>query len=377
MNKSCIPSIFDQFATGETLEDYEPFGSGHIHQTWLIRSSGDHRPDYVLQKINQKIFSSVDGMMSNIQKVTNHIREKSTTLDKNCCDDRVLKVIPTRVGNSYLTDSSGEHWRLYLKVESGISYDLVPNEKVAYEAGKAFGQFITDLEDFPYDELEIVIPDFHSVEWRYEQLSDALKQNLAGRRDKVDPEITFARDQIKRMVVVPRLVQQGLLPERVTHNDTKLNNILFDQNDKAKCVIDLDTVMPGLVLYDFGDLIRTAANTAQEDEADLEQVQINFPVYEAITSGFFESTRKILTPEEADILALAGPFMAYLMGIRFLADYLNGDQYYHIDDPEQNLRRCRTQFRFIEHLLHEESECRKLIQNYYSNVTQKGSSFTK
>ena len=363
MNKSCIPSIFDQFATGETLEDYEPFGSGHIHQTWLIRSSGDHRPDYVLQKINQKIFSSVDGMMSNIQKVTNHIREKSTTLDKNCCDDRVLKVIPTRVGNSYLTDSSGEHWRLYLKVESGISYDLVPNEKVAYEAGKAFGQFITDLEDFPYDELEIVIPDFHSVEWRYEQLSDALKQNLAGRRDKVDPEITFARDQIKRMVVVPRLVQQGLLPERVTHNDTKLNNILFDQNDKAKCVIDLDTVMPGLVLYDFGDLIRTAANTAQEDEADLEQVQINFPVYEAITSGFFESTRKILTPEEADILALAGPFLAYLMGIRFLADYLNRDVYYKIAHQEQNIDRSKVQKKLIESMEMQVNEMKKIIVN--------------
>jgi len=366
MNASLIPSIFNRFATVETLKDYTPFGSGHIHQTWVIRTVGDDRPDFVLQKINHKVFSPVDGMMRNIQDVTDHIREKMIASDPDSSDDRVLKVIPTREGNTHYTDSEGLHWRLYLKVEPGISYDVVPNKQVAYEAGRAFGQFIRDLEDFPPEELVIVIPDFHSVEWRYEQLSNAVKRNQAERRDKVGPEITFAREQIKQMLTVPRLVREGRLPERVTHNDTKLNNILFDLNDRAKCVIDLDTVMPGLALYDFGDLIRTAANTAEEDEADPEQVQISLPVFEAVTKGFLDSTRQILTPDEADRLVLAGPYMAFLMGIRFLADYLNGDIYYNTHDPEQNLRRCRTQFRLTEQMLERKAECRDLIQHYFA-----------
>ena len=366
MNASLIPSIFNRFATGETLIDYEPFGSGHIHRTWVIRTTGDDRPDFVLQNINHKVLSPVEGMMRNIHKVTGHIRKKMVASNTDSADDRVLKVIPTLEGNTHFTDSEDNHWRLYLKVEPGISYDMVPNEQVAYEAGRAFGRFIRDLDDFPPEELVIVIPDFHSVEWRYEQLSNAVKRDQAERRYKVGPEITFAREQIERMMTVPRLVREGRLPERVTHNDTKLNNILFDENDRAKCVIDLDTVMPGLALYDFGDLIRTATNTAEEDETALEHVQFSLPVFEAITRGFLESTRQILTPDEVNMLVMAGPYMTYLMGIRFLADYLNGDIYYKIHDPEQNLRRCRTQFQLTEQMLDREPECRKLIQRCYA-----------
>lgn len=366
MNIPDIPSIFNRFATGETLEDYAPFGSGHIHRTWVIRTTGSDRPDFVLQNINHKVFPPVDGMMENIRKVTAHIRKKMIASGTESLAGRVLEVIPTRDGKTHFTDSEGCHWRLYPKVEPGISYDVVPSEQVACEAGRAFGRFIADLQDFPADELVTVIPAFHSVEWRYEQLSAAVERDAEGRLEEVGPEVAFAREQVGRMRTVSQQEREGRLPVRVTHNDTKLNNILFDENDRAMCVIDLDTVMPGLTLYDFGDLIRTAANTAEEDEADLERVQFSLPVFGAITRGFLESTGQMLTPDEADMLALGGPYMTWLMGIRFLADYLNGDTYYHIHDPEQNLRRCRAQFRLIERMQERESECRELIQRWYT-----------
>ena len=361
-----IKTIFRQFQTRGTWQQCRPIGSGHIHSTWEVSTAESFQPDFILQKINDKVFPLVPEMMQNIQKVTTHIGKKISGVGREQPGTRtakVLEVIPTINGATYYTDADGVHWRLYEKVNPGISYDVVPNEKVAYEAGKSFGGFLSDLEDLSVDSLHTVIPGFHSVDMRYEQLEKEIKENTEGRASEVAAETGFAEQRIEQMRIISRKEREGVLPLRITHNDTKLNNILFDQQDRAVCVIDLDTVMPGLSLYDFGDLVRTAANTGAEDEADLDRVGLSLPVFKAISKGFLESTREMLTPSEIELMTLSARYMTFLMGIRFLADYLRGDIYYQTGYPKQNLRRCRAQFQLIRSMETQNEACEKIIHD--------------
>ncbi len=352
-----IKEIFNRFNVSGTWLDGKPTETGHIHATWFILTHEEYEPDYVLQKINDKVFPPVAEMMNNIQKITSHIKKKINPDGIQ----QVLEVVKTKENLTHYTDSAGIHWRLYRKVEPGISYDVIPNEKVAFEAGKAFGKFISDLEDFPADGLFTLIPGFHSVEWRYQQLTEAIARNSAGRAVDVNEEIAFAKAHFEKIRIIPRQERAGKLPLRITHNDTKLNNILFDEQDRAVCVIDLDTVMPGLSLYDFGDMIRTATNTAKEDEPDLERIQFSIPVFREIARGFLESTSHFLTRTEIELLTLSAQYITYIMGIRFLADYLSGDIYYHTSCAEQNLRRCKAQFRLMQLMIDNYQETREIV----------------
>lgn len=375
MTATDIKSIFHQFRVQGSWKDSAPFGSGHIHHTRVIRTAEWDAPDYILQKINHHVFPPVAGMMDNIRKVTRHIRDKNPSVkngDQSAPALQVLEVIPTKDGMTHYTDPGRNHWRMYQKVEPGISYDVVPNENVAYEAGKAFGKFLDDLKDLPADGLNTVIPDFHSVEFRYDQLNKAVEADPVGRAAEVEAEIGCARNYIERMRIIPQKEKEGSLPIRVTHNDTKLNNILFDEHDRAVCIIDLDTVMAGLSLYDFGDLIRTAANTAEEDEADPDRVHFSLPVFKSITQGFLDSARQFLTPDEIDLMPLSAQYMTYLMGIRFLADYLSGDVYYKTRDHGQNLRRCRTQFVLIERMTDHYEECGEIVRQHFDKMRSAG-----
>jgi len=355
-----IKEVFNRFNVSGTWLDGKPTDTGHIHTTWFILTHEEDEPDYVLQKINDQVFPAVAEMMNNIQKITSHIKKKNPDSIQHA-----LEVVKTKENLTHYTDSEGFHWRMYRKVDPGISYDVIPNYKVAFEAGKAFGKFISDLEDFPADGLFTLIPDFHSVEWRYQQLAEALARNSAGRAVDVNEEIAFAKTHFEKMRIIPRQERAGKLPVRITHNDTKLNNILFDEQDRAVCVIDLDTVMPGLTLYDFGDLIRTATNTAREDEPDLERIQFNNPVFREIASGFIESTSHFLTKAEIELLALSAQYMTYIMGIRFLADYLSGDIYYHTSYEDQNLRRCKAQFRLMQRMIDNYQESREVVREIF------------
>ncbi|TVR71038.1 MAG: aminoglycoside phosphotransferase family protein [Marinilabiliales bacterium] len=357
MLESEIRSVFGNFKTTGTFLSGKPTGSGHIHKTLLVKTKEKDAPDYILQKINQNVFPPVREMMDNIIRVTRHIRTKRA----GDSQIGVLEVIETRSGDPFFTDQSGNHWRIYNKLEPGISYDIVPNNKVANEAGKAFGQFIGDLRDMPADEIYPVIPEFHSIEMRFEKFLRAIEANAAGRVDEVKSEIETASRAIDAMLVIPRLEREGKLPVRVTHNDTKLNNILFDEKDRAACVIDLDTVMPGLSLYDFGDTIRTAANTADEDEADLNRIRFSIPVFRAYTNGFIEKTVAFLTQSELELLPLSARYMTFIMGLRFLTDYIMGDIYYSTGYSDQNLRRCRAQFRLMQLIEERHDECMDIV----------------
>jgi hypothetical protein len=351
-----IKSVFSKFRVSGNWLEGSPTGSGHIHGTWLIKTTDQNHEGYILQKINNKVFPPVEEMMENIHLVTNHIKGKARQGDM-----QVLEIVDTVTGKKYFTDHNGNYWRLYRRICPGFSYDIVPNEKVACEAGKAFGRFIADLRDLPTGLIFPVIPGFHSVEMRYENFRKAVDSDPVGRVEEVKNEIGFAVSQIDNMLKIPQMEKEGKLPVRITHNDTKLNNVLFDENDYAVCVIDLDTVMPGLSLYDFGDTIRTAANTGQEDEAELEKIKFNLPVFTAFADGFLEKTISFMSPEELELLPLSSQYMTYIMGIRFLTDYISGDQYYSIHYEKQNLRRCRAQFRLMECMIRQYSECQEII----------------
>jgi Ser/Thr protein kinase RdoA (MazF antagonist) len=358
MNMQDIKSVFSKFRVSGSWQEGAPTGSGHIHGTWLIQTTDNNHKGYILQKINNKVFPPVEEMMDNIQLVTTHIKKKNRDGGM-----QVLEIINTVDGKNHLTDHNGNYWRLYRRICPGYSYDTVPNKKVACEAGKAFGQFIADLRDLPSGLIFPVIPGFHSIEMRYENFRKAVDSDLKGRVEEVRKEIDFANSQIDKMRVIPRLEKEGKLPVRITHNDTKLNNVLFDENDNAVCVIDLDTVMPGLSLYDFGDTIRTAANTGEEDEADLGKIEFSLPVFRSFTEGFLEKTISFLSPEETELLPLASQYMTYIMGIRFLTDYIEGDQYYSTHYEKQNLRRCRAQFRLMECMIEKYRESNEIIED--------------
>jgi hypothetical protein len=357
MKDSEIRLVFGNFNASGTWLGAGPTGSGHIHATYLVNVREKDHPGYILQRINDTVFPPVDKMMGNIEKVIAHLRGKKQDNDGR----DVLEIIKTREDKSYYTDSHGSHWRMYRKISPGISYDIVPNEKVAGEAGKAFGRFISDLGDMPAGEIFPVIPGFHSVELRFDQFNEALSADPLRRAGGLHKEIEFANGQINNMRIIPGLINKGELPVRITHNDTKLNNVLFDNNDNAVCVIDLDTVMPGLSLYDFGDTIRTAANPGKEDEADLGKIVFDLQVFKAYAKGFLAETTGFLNRAETDNLALSCQYMTFIMGLRFLTDYIKGDIYYATSYPEQNLRRCRAQFRLMQSMIEKYPETLNLI----------------
>lgn len=367
MTQPDLKYIFEQFEACGTYFSGDKTGSGHIHTTFLATTAEKTEPDYIIQKINNKVFPHVAEMMDNISKVTRHIQKKR----KEGSSSQVLEIVPSKSGNNFFTDSDGTYWRMYRKIIPGISYDEVPNEKVANEAGKAFGQFVIDLDDLPAEEIFPVIPGFHSMEMRFEQFKQAIGNNASGRDGEVTMEIDFVNRHIENMLVIPKLEKEGKLPLRITHNDTKLNNILFDENDNAICVIDLDTVMPGLSLYDFGDTIRTAANTGSEDEADLNRVKFNKGVFRSFSEGFLKKTSGSLNYHETDLLALSAQYMTFIMGLRFLTDYISGDIYYSIQYKNQNLRRCRAQFRLMESMIESYEESREILSVLAERFRQK------
>lgn len=326
----------------------EPYGCGHINSTYCLYFDRGSRPPMrvILQKINTDIFRDPEGLMNNIAFVTEHIRAKNAgSPDSDRC---TLTVIPTVEGKQYYCAEDGGCYRAYVFVENSFSLQQVQSAAQFESLAVAFGEFQNQLADFDAAKLVETIPDFHNTAMRYEMLEKAVKENQAGRADKVTEEIAFARARKANACRLVKELQSGNLPLRVTHNDTKLNNVLFDADSgKAVCVIDLDTVMPGLVHYDFGDSIRFGASTAAEDEKDLSKVKLDLGLFKAYTRGFLTACGGALTEKEIEYLPFSAMLLTYECGIRFLTDYLNGDTYFKIHYPAQNLDRCRTQFKLV------------------------------
>lgn len=341
----------------------EPYGCGHINTTYCAYFDEGSRPPMrvIVQKINTGIFKDPDGLMNNISLVTDHIRKiNEGSSDAWRC---TLTVIPTLDGKLFYTDSEGNAWRVYVFVENTISLQQVENAEQFESLASTFGEFQNQLSGFDASKLVETIPNFHNTVSRFEALEKAISDNIAGRRDEVKAEIEFALARKTDAGLLLGELGAGNLPLRVTHNDTKLNNVLFDADSgKAVCVIDLDTVMPGLVHYDFGDSIRFGASTAAEDEKDLSKVEMDLSLFEAYARGFIKSCGKSLTEKEIEYLPFSAKLMTYECGIRFLADYLNGDTYFKIHYPEQNLDRTRTQFKLVADMEKKMDEMKKIIK---------------
>jgi len=343
-----IKKIVSNFRIKGEFVDFEKVTTGHINDSYYIKTNSTDHPGYFLQWINNYIFKDVDGLMNNITAVTHHLADKLAAHPELAF--KVLEIIPTLQGDKYYLQAEGHFWRLYKFIDNSHGYDVVENTDIAYEGGKAFGIFMSLLADLPADRLSETIPDFHNIEKRLGTFYNSLKANSVDRAKDVPVEIEFVKNRAEQMLAIPALIKSGKLPMRITHNDTKFNNILFDASNHAMCIVDLDTVMPGSVLFDFGDAIRTGANTAAEDEKDLSKVDINLPIYEAYTKGFIKSTRNSLTEVEIDNLAFSARFMTFIIGLRFLTDFLDGDPYFRTHYPEHNLVRARVQFRLVEQM---------------------------
>lgn len=333
--------------TGDSEEiDVKPLGAGHINDSYKVKAG---EKEYVLQRINHSIFKNVPELQSNILRVTMHIRRKLMDAGVEDIDRRVLTLVPTPGGKLFYRDAEGNYWRMMNFIRDSKSYDEI-NPELAYRAGLAFGEFQKMLADLPGDPLFETIPNFHNIESRLETFRDSVRANKVGRLVEVQDLVNELEARADEMCKAERMHREGKLIKRTNHCDTKVNNILFDKDDRVLCVVDLDTVMPGYVLSDFGDFIRTGANKGAEDDPDLDRVSLDLAIFEGYTKGYLENAASFLTDVEIENLAFGAKLLTYMQTVRFLTDYIEGDTYYKIAYGNHNLVRSRAQFKFLQSL---------------------------
>ena len=346
---SQLAEVLEAFGWGETAVSCERYGSGHINDTFLvINKEGDVEKKYILQRMNHEIFKDVDGLMNNVSGVTAYLRD-IIIKEGGDPERETLNLVPDVNGNLHHIDSIGSHWRVYLFISDATTYNQVEKIEDFYQSAKAFGHFQNLLAGYPVEKLVETIPAFHDTPKRFETFLKAVEEDVCGRAASVQEEIAFVMDRKDELGAVMDLQRAGEMPYRVTHNDTKLNNIMIDdKTGEAVCVIDLDTIMPGASVFDYGDSIRFGANTAAEDETDLSKVTISLELFEAYTKGFLEGCAGKLTDVEVKMLPMGAKLMTFECGMRFLTDYLQGDTYFKIHREGHNLDRCRCQFALVK-----------------------------
>lgn len=357
-----VVGVLRQYELRASLLTALPYGSGHINDTLaLVVDQAGAPVRYILQRINKRIFKNPPALMENIGRVTAHIARKLE--DNYDSSRRTLTIVPTKAGALFAEDDCGDYWRIYLFVEKARTYDVIDSPARAQAAARAFGAFMCQLADFEARALHETIPDFHNTPARFAALKEAIGADRAGRATAAAAEIEFFMEREEDANRLVKLHHAGKLPLRVTHNDCKLNNVMLDDvTGEGICVIDLDTVMPGLSLYDFGDMVRTATSPAAEDERDLSKVRMQMPMFEALVTGFLEGAGTILTHEEVDELPFAGKLITLETGMRFLTDYLNGDQYFKVARPDHNLDRCRTQCALVRSIEAQMKAMREVVE---------------
>ena len=348
--------VLDRFALSGRPVSCDPYGEGHINLTFLVVTDQGQR--YILQRLSRRAFADIPGLMGNVKAVTEFLALQDS--DPRSC----LHLIPTLDGSCFTRDAEGEYWRVYDFVEDSICLQTPETEEDFFQSAVAFGHFQRQLRDFPAETLCETIPDFHNTPDRYRKFRLAIQSNAAGRLASVEPEICFLLKREEEAGRLQRMRESRELPLRVTHNDTKLNNVMLDASTrKALCVIDLDTVMPGLVAYDFGDSVRFGASTAPEDERDLSKVSFNLSLYETYARGFIPACGG-LTASEILSLPMGAKTMTLENGMRFLTDYLEGDHYYHTTYPEHNLDRCRTQLKLVSDMEQKWDRMQEIIRRF-------------
>lgn len=358
-----LKHIFERFDSGAVYLNGMAIGNGHIHDTYLIETAGSETDDFILQRLNSNVFKNIPELQHNIERVTLHLQNKLSNIRGSDIKRNCLILIPSRTGSSWISDDNGNFWRLYIYIKDHRSYDNVGSPCIAYEAGKAVGRFQEQLADLPGEPLSETIPSFHDLEARLKYFSRVLNDDPVKRAGSVKRETEFIQKRAGDLIIIHLLGKTGKIPVRITHNDTKLNNILFDEDDSSLCIIDLDTVMPGYFHSDIGDLIRTGANTAAEDERDLSLIRIDISLFSAFTEGYLSGAGKILNPLEKEYLPIAPLVMTYEQAVRFLSDHLAGDIYYKIHHAGHNLQRARAQIRLLESMEEQYGEMRRIVED--------------
>ncbi len=361
-----FPKLVDHFRFEGKFVDAMPYGFGHINDTYAARfrlGNGDMRR-YIIQRINHNVFKRPDFVMHNIERVTRHMRDRIISVNGDPMRETIT-LVSTIDDKTYCKSPSGEYWRAHHFIEGARAYQKADNPELYYHAARAFGRFLNLVNDLPSNQLHETIPDFHHTPKRFLAFTAALEEDPRNRAHAVKSEIDFTLTRAGETTVLTDLVASGEMPERITHNDTKFDNVMIDNvTGEGICVIDLDTVMGGLAVFDFGDSVRTGASTGAEDEPDTSKISFDLGIFDRLAHGFLEETHEFLTPTEVDHLAFGAKLITFEQGIRFLTDYLNGDVYYKTHRPEHNLDRCRTQFKLVSEMEASEDQMTNVIEAY-------------
>lgn len=367
LDMSNLLNVTENFLIQGAVEKIEQIDKGYINRTYMVETATENNVHkYILQRINTNVFTDVEALMNNYQIITAHLSDKLNMPGKHK-RGAVQTLRPTKDGKLYFEDSSGV-WRMMTYFDNVYSLDIPDNPEVFYYTGVSFGRFIKAMSSVDATEIKEVIPNFHNTMSRYKDLEIAISRDHKKRVKEVADEIAFIRAHTDLFGKISEALENGIIPTRICHNDCNLNNILFDNKTHLPvAIIDLDTVMPSSPLYDFGDSMRIGTNTAKDDEKDLSKVSCNLQLYEAYARGYLEACGELLTKDELELLPYASLIITAEDGIRFLTDYINGDTYYHIDYPEQNLDRARTQLRLLEDMEKKLSEIRKILQKIYGD----------
>lgn len=359
--------IYKQFDIRGEIVQTEVCKIGHINETYCATfQNNGNKSRFIHQKINKSVFRDPVALMENMVRVTRHLRHK---LEKSAIpeiDRRCLTLVPAVDGKSYFCDPDGEYWRTFKFIEGVRSHDSVEEPHQAFEVARAFGEFQNLLVDLPGGRLTDTIPDFHNSRKRFAALQTAIQSDCVNRAKTAKREIDFALRHEAMVDVILKAMERQEVPERITHNDTKFNNVMLDNaTGVAMCVVDLDTVMPGCSLYDFGDMVRTATSPTKEDELDLSKIKMQMPLFEKLAEGYLSTAGQFLNAAEKSYIAFSGKLITFTIGIRFLTDYLSGDTYFRIHRPQHNLDRCRTQFALVDSIDQQEETMNKVVESFH------------
>jgi|TARA_R110002050_G_scaffold296094_1_gene455667 uncharacterized protein YjgD (DUF1641 family) len=346
MEATTIKSIFNEFEHRFNYKSHSELNSGHINDTFIVETDGIK--NYILQRINHNIFKDVPGLVNNKALISNHLKSKYPNLSKDELSKKVLSFVKVKNADLYYFKNGNDFWNVMVFIDNSVTHELVKDKQIAYEGGKLLGEFLNKTSDFDSSKLIDVIPNFHDMSFRFKQYASSLQSASKERLKKAEKYTKIVAELKEEMHILQHLKEAGEIPVRVTHNDTKISNSLFTAKNKGICMIDTDTVMPGIIHYDFGDAIRTICNTAAEDEIDLSKVEFNLEYYKAYEKGFLELTANSLSKTELKYLPLAAKTMIFIMALRFLTDYLNNDVYYKTNYLEHNLDRAKNQFKLIK-----------------------------
>lgn len=355
-----IYKIAECFQLEGTVKKIAPLGEGFINDTYIIETESDDSPNYLMQRKNKKIFTDVPAMMDNIERITLHVKEKVKAKGGDPMRE-ALTVTKTKEGALYHKDEEGEFWAICLFIAGSVTYEAADTPELAYAGGKGIGMFQRMTSDFT-GKLTDILPGFHNIRFRFKQWDEVLGKDPVGRKKELAKEIAWIEERREEMLEFWKLVEEGTIPTRVTHNDTKINNILFDEKGDVLCVIDLDTVLSSTALNDFGDAIRSYTNTGLEDDTDLDKVSMEMDIFRAYAQGYLSETKAFLTPIELDYLAFSAKYITYEQVLRFLMDYIDGDNYYKVKSPEHNLVRTHAQYKLLQSIESQFDEMKQVVK---------------